>query len=617
MDEKGYQANIAALSQRIEQLERDIEKRVLLRETAGIPILMIRGFVFVDCNSMAEEVFGLPKEQIIGKEPFILSPKYQPDGVSSEEKAIQLIEELAHGEHRNFDWVHLRGDNSRFYVDIQLNKIVVDNEALVQVIFRDISKQRLDTERLENQNKIIRHLNKKYQRQNVAYEKLVEQIQKQQELNNTILSAINDGVAVFSRENIIYINKQMQYMAGIYSDSPTPKSLFEALGLNFAQIDFPTRGTRQLDVWPSGRNTQRYFRMQIIAIADTNDYLAHLTDYTAIKKAHSAIEESEYKFRSIFHSSTDGIIVVDQSLGIKEVNETFESRYGYVHTDLMGVRVDTLFHNPTVGAFTTWMSENADEQLKLTEFDALSATGAVFPVEIGCRRIELGATGVFLVIVRDISFRKSFEQRLLHRTIETEEKERKRIAANLHDELGPVLSSLKLYNNILKGKKEEQLQFLSNNFDELITEAVETVRLLSEDLSPVSLYKGGLERAIERRIKALNSFFEIHFESTLQSTRFSEQIEINTYRIVNELVNNTMKHARATVINIKLIKAKSTLYIHYSDNGIGLKNPTEAEKDDGRGVGNILGRLKSMQAGYRIISQPGDGVRYDIDIPIV
>lgn len=616
MDEKVYQDIIDGLQLEIVGLRNEAERYHLLKDTAGFAILTIRKYVFVDCNTRAEEIFGLSKDDILGKEPFILSPKYQPDGITSEEKAIKLIDETRTGKSVRFEWVHSRGDGSHFYTDVSLNKVEVNGEILLQVILRDISNEKLSKERLENQNRIIRHLNKKYQRQNEEYEKLVEQLNTQHELTSAIFSAINDGVALFNHDSVLYINKQMSFMTGFPEDCQSPVELFSALGYDFSTIQLPKVPGERDESWAHGMQKDKYFRLQIIRIAETDGYLAHLTDYTEMKKVNKHIEESEYKFRSIFHSSTDGILLVGSQMSVKDVNATFEKRYLYTRTELAGVQVDSLFLNQNLGVFNKWIRRNADKPTRLAEFEIVAGNGKLYPVEIDTRMLKLGANEFFLIIVRDISYRKSFERKMLHRTIDAEETERKRIAANLHDELGPILSSLKLYNNTLKNKNDDQIQYLAGQFEELITEAVETVRLLSEDLSPVSLYKGGLEKAIQKRLNALEEFFTIRFESSLNQMRFPELIEINSYRIINELINNTLKHAQASEICVKLLRTKTDLHIHFSDNGVGFQPVVDEPIDGGRGVGNIFGRLKSLNAMYAFHSTPGKGVQYDIDVPL-
>ncbi len=603
------------LQRKIKQLQNDLVKYSVLKDTAGFAIMTLKGYVFVDCNQMTERIFGLERHEIVGKEPFILSPKYQPDGKNSQEKAIELIDNALQGESMQFEWEHLRGDGSRFYADVSLNKVKIGDEEIVQVMLRDISDEKLSKERLENQNRIIRHLNKKYQRQNEAYEKLVEEIRKHQELNTAILRNISDGMAVFNPDRFIYINDQMLYMLGLSDKGISPEDFFEQLGHSYYKIDWPKSSEDKFEGWPRGIDNDKYYRMQIIAMSDPGVYMAHVADYTQIKNVHKSIEESEFKFRSIFHSSTDSIILTSDDFSIREVNETFVNTFKYNTFELSGRHVQELVTDNMKDEFIEWLSKNTDEQFNLTEFEMQSSRGDDIPVEVGCRKIILGKSSMFLIIVRDISYRKKFEQQMILKILEAEEQERKRIAANLHDELGPVLSSMKLYNNTLKDKADDQLHFLSDQFEELITEAVETVRLLSEDLSPISLYKGGIEKALQKRLNALEGFFQIEFESSISQLRFSEQVEINVYRILNELINNTMKHAGATLIKIKMFYQNKNLHLNYSDNGVGFEPGSQEQAITGRGLGNIQGRLKSMNATLKNNTEQGKGVNFEIVVP--
>jgi len=604
------------LRRQLESLKHDAIKYQLLKETAGFAMLTMKKYVFIDCNRMAEQIFGRAREEILGKEPFILSPKYQPDGSPSDEKAIGLINSTLDGEAVRFEWQHIRGDGTRFYADVSLNKIAVNNEEYIQVILRDISDEKISKERLENQNRIIRHLNLKYQRQNKDYEKLLDEIKQHQDQTNAILSTITDGVVVFSLEKFLYINKQMLYMVGYMEEELSPQLLFTQLGLELDSIPLPDSHGDPYESWPAGINNDKYFRLKVVPMKEKGVYMAHLTDYTEIRKVNRTIEESEFKFRSIFHSSTDGIVLASSEFVIYEVNNTFIKNYGYKAHELTGVSIDTLIIGSKDEKFSHWLEAASGEEIKLTEFQVFSSDGSLSPVEVGSRKIKLGFSDTYLIILRDISYRKKFEQQLFNSIIKAEETERKRIAANLHDELGPVLSSMKLYLNTLKAKSEGHFDYLAGQFEDLVSDAVGTVRSLSEDLSPISLFKGGLEKAIQKRLDALRDFYRIELSSTLNEKRFEEQIEINTFRVINELLNNTLKHANASSINLKLIHSKSDINIHYEDDGVGFEPNLSEHELSGRGVSNILGRLKSMNATYEIESGPGEGVSYNIVIPI-
>lgn len=618
MEKKVQDIELSALKMTVEKLKRKVQKYDLLRETAGFAIMTLQKYVFIDCNAMAEKIFGLPKDEIVGKEPFILSPKYQPDGSSSQEKAMELINATLSGESINFVWEHVKGDGKRFYADVTLNKIEMDDDEFVQVILRDISKEKLSKERLENQNKIIRHLNRKYQRQNEDYEKLLSELKGHQTLTNDILSTINDGVAVFYFEKFLYLNDPMLFMLGKSERNFSPHYMFQLLGLDLNMMEFPRTNEEPFESWLQLRDRDKYFRLQVSCMSKDSLYMAHLTDYSEIKKAQESVEKSEYKFRSIFHSSTDGIILVGEDFTVLETNRTFELKYKYSAADLIGVNIETLFYNDKERSLSNWITSNTGESMDLSEFEVFTVDGDNSPVEIGSRKVILKDRNMYLLIVRDISYRKGFEQQLLHKTIEAEEEERKRIAANLHDELGPILSSLKLYNNSIKNKDHDaQLKFLSAQFDQLISEAVDTVRFLSEDLSPVTLFKGGLSKAIKKRLDAISEFYVIAFESHLGNLRFPEQVEINIYRIINEFINNTIKHADATLIKVKIVNAKSGLSINYSDDGKGIKSELVELAQVGRGIANIMGRLKSLNASIKLMSDEDHGVSYDILIPIV
>ena len=151
---------------------------------------------------------------------------------------------------------------------------------------------------------------------------------------------------------------------------------------------------------------------------------------------------------------------------------------------------------------------------------------------------------------------------------------------------------------------------IKTNLKQAVDEAIVSVREISANISPHILNNFGLKDAIESFLKKLrpNENIKIHFDSNIDKLRFPYNVEVIMYRVVCELINNTLRHAEATEINISLQLQDDTLYLEYTDNGMGF-DVEQAEIDGGMGLNNMQYRLQSGNGNIRIESEGGRGMR--------
>lgn len=214
--------------------------------------------------------------------------------------------------------------------------------------------------------------------------------------------------------------------------------------------------------------------------------------------------------------------------------------------------------------------------------------------------------------------RRETENKVLSAVIRTEEKERQRFAKELHDGLGPLLSVVKMLLSGLDAKADPEVnEKIKQNLKQAVDEAIVSVRDISANISPHILNNFGLKDAVEAFIKRLGSAegIEIRFTTNLGGRRFTYNVEVILYRVMCELINNTLKHAVAHNIRIDLQLREQTIYLDYSDDGIGFDVSREAT-EYGMGLDNILYRLKSGNGDIEIISERGKGMQAKASIKI-
>jgi signal transduction histidine kinase len=210
---------------------------------------------------------------------------------------------------------------------------------------------------------------------------------------------------------------------------------------------------------------------------------------------------------------------------------------------------------------------------------------------------------------------KRAKRKMLSLSIETEEKEKKRMADDLHDSLGPQLSIIKLYIEALKNNDLplERKHFLIDSSAEAIEEAISQAKIIAYNLLPNLLSDFGLDMAIRSFCKKINEVnkIKVTYSSSNYPTDLDRHTETMLFRVIKELINNTLKHANAKIIDIKLSFVEKKLMIDYYDNGKGF-DPGEVSNTEKRGLTNIYSRINYISGKINLESKPGKGTRVRI-----
>lgn len=217
--------------------------------------------------------------------------------------------------------------------------------------------------------------------------------------------------------------------------------------------------------------------------------------------------------------------------------------------------------------------------------------------------------------------RQESEQKILSAIINTEEKERQTFARELHDGLGPVLSAIKMTLSAIKPETLTPMnrEIINKAFNASNT-SVTTLKEIANNLSPHLLNNYGLEKAIETFSNQLFSSIDIKvgLKFEFSENHLSDGLKISCYRIVSELLNNSLKHAKPNYISLEITESESLLTIHYKDDGCGFENfqTNKKSKIPGMGFNNIISRTKSLNGMYHIETSPGNGFAADFYFPL-
>ena len=208
------------------------------------------------------------------------------------------------------------------------------------------------------------------------------------------------------------------------------------------------------------------------------------------------------------------------------------------------------------------------------------------------------------------------QEELLNATFEAQEVERQRIGSDIHDDIGPLLSTIKLYLNKFRyTKNKDDVEIEIKNLNTQLDEIVKRIRVVAKDLVPAVLMEFGLISAIEDLCNRINQSREIHADliTNVEHLNLDEKTKLALYRIIQELCNNSIKHAFAKKMAITINKKEDLLEISVSDSGKGFNVEINS---NGLGLKNIQARISLIKAKYKIESQTNVGTIATIQLSV-
>ena len=356
-------------------------------------------------------------------------------------------------------------------------------------------------------------------------------------------------------------------------------------------------------------------------------------DITESKLAVESIKESEEKFRTLVTTAPDGIVLTDVNGKIVEVNHTFTQIFGFTREELLGEMLPHFMpdNNNRLKTIEILNRLKYEENILSGEIDFLTKSGENIPVEVSIASLkdEYSRTSGLIAIVRDISIRKNFENELrnsreqlrnLAMHLQTaREDEKKRIAFEIHDELGYALTALKLDLAWLIKKmniKDTNLSKKSKDMSELIETTIKKVRSISTQLRPSILDHFGLQAAIEWQANEFQKRTAIRCKLSIEpmDVVFDEIKSTAIFRIFQETLTNITRHAKATRVDVSLYQNDDEVVLKVSDNGIGFSHE-QLDNHKSLGLVSIRERAKFLGGSVDIESEQGMGTTVTLKIP--
>ena len=366
-------------------------------------------------------------------------------------------------------------------------------------------------------------------------------------------------------------------------------------------------------------------------------YQAIYLDITERKWAEEALQESKELFEKTFVSQRDAIFLLDaiNPPTILDCNPAATEVFGYTRQEMVGRTTDFLHVDETAQKeFQGQLSPTIAERgfMHLFEFRMRRKDGKVFPTEHSVIPLEdeQGERIGWVSVVRDITERKRADERVLTyqeqlRSLAaelsvSEERERRRIATELHDHISQTLAITKIKLGMAQ-KITSPSDWVGslNEIGELIDQAIQYTRSLTFELSPPILYELGLEAAVEwltEQIQEQHGIL-IDFEDDRQPKPMNEEIRLTLFKATRELLINIVKHAQASKAKVSIWREDISIRIRVEDDGVGFS--TSEDKQLGKttefGLFNIRERIKYLGGEIEVESEPGRGTRVTLSAP--
>lgn len=352
---------------------------------------------------------------------------------------------------------------------------------------------------------------------------------------------------------------------GIYSMDKVEPSFFQSEHVRLAETLAERAAT-------AIRNA-RLFEQSQHHVAELEERIAER------RRAEVALRESEERYRELFENARDAIYVHDLEGNYIRVNRATETLTGYKREEIVGHN----FVEFVPPAQVRYLRESFGVKLAgkgetTYEIDVIAKDGRHVPVEVRSRAIyENGVMVGVQSIARDITEQKLAQdtlQMFSRQLIDAQEDERRRIARELHDQIGQVLTAVKMnLHSVQQASQASEVSCYIKDNIEAVDEALRLVRDLSVDLRPSVLDDFGLATAlrwyVDRYTKRTGLDVDVVIELPDENERFSRELETACFRIAQEALTNIVRHAQASQVLLQLVKDEAVLLLSIKDNGVG------------------------------------------------
>jgi len=464
----------------------------------------------------------------------------------------------------------------------------------------------------------------------------LKQAENELHLQSEITANAAEGIALInaSDSSIRYVNHRFEMLFGYgpgelvgkpisIINSPTEKSPEERA----AEIN---QHLEKEGVWCGEILSRKKDGTTILTYANVSTFqhpelgtlwISHQSDLTERKAVADALHEKESQYRVAIETAVDGFWMTDMQGQLQQVNDAYVRLSGYTHDELLKLRIADIEAQErpeeTAAHIAKIISEGSGRFKSLHR----RKDGSIWPVSITTTFSPVGG-GRFFVFITDLTERMEMEQELRKLVIYHEgirEEERKRIAREVHDELGQLLTALKMNTSLLQMQFDEipGLFEATERMLSLIESTIGVVRHVASNLRPPAL-DAGLVGALDWLAEDFtrHSKVQCSFSCKLADQIFEDTLATTMFRIAQEALTNVARHAAAQNASIFLAVADEMLVMEVRDDGGGFDPVQVARARNSFGLLGMGERVSALNGKLTIDSYPGKGTCIAIQLPL-
>src|ERR1035437_6702854 len=575
---------------------------MVAKETINGVVIRDKDQNIVWVNNAFTKMWGYELDEVIGKNVLQFLP-----GPETDVKVVNYItKQLMKKKPFVCEILYYTKAGEKMYVSVQLQPIFDDNGDVKQffALQTDITEKKLADDELKKLSMVAKE-------------------------------TINGVVISDKDQNVVWVNNAFTKMCGYELDEVIGKNPMQFLQgpetdvevINYVKEQIMKKEPFVFEILNYTKTGEKFYvSVQLQPIfdekGDVKQFFALQTDIT--EKKHT--EDELKKLSMVAKETINGVVISDKDRNIVWINNAFTKMFGYELDEVIGKNVLQFLPGPETDVEVL---NYATEQLMQKEpfvFEILNYTKAGDKMYVSVQRQPIfdtnGDVKQFFALFTDITRQRELEEKVeLEKNIKqkeiteaviiAQESERSKIGRELHDNVNQLLGATKLYIDMGKRDDENRESLLSSASTYTLT-AIEEIRKLSKILITPLIKEIGLTDSIKGLTKEIMLVHPIQILFTAKDfieAGFSDKFKLNIFRIVQEQINNALKHAQAKKININIEDNYGKLLISIADDGIGFDT---SKRRTGIGITNIKSRSELYNGTMQLNSEQGKGTTLSI-----
>jgi PAS domain S-box-containing protein len=582
--------------------------------------------VYTYASPRALELLGYTPEEIVGKTPFDFMPPGEAQRVRNafqpiwlQRKPLELLENAL-----------VRKDGRLVTVETSGMPMFAEDGSFLGYtgIDRDVTSRKRAEEALRESEQ--------------RYRRLVENLKG----SHFVYRHDTTGMLTYVSESVTQVlgytlDEGMSHYGKYFTDHPANQAAHRHTELTLQGIPQPPY---EVNMWHKDGST-RWLEVQEVSVYDADGKVVAVEgvaqDITERKQAQEALLESEERYRILLEHGFDGIFV-HEDFRIVQLNDRLTEMTGYTRAELMGSKAIDLFTTESQERIRRYIASAATEYF---EIELRRRDGRIVDVESYGAPCRFQGRNARIVGLRDVTERKQVQEAMrtlneqlevqvaqrteeLRRTVDrlrqltlelsqAEDRERKRIADILHEDVQQMLAAARFHLNLLCSGacSAEESQRIVQQVRQLLRDAIERSRNLSHELSP-AIYQVELTEILEWLARHMQQKhgLTVRVEAHGRVDSPSESLKAFLYKVAQELLFNVVKHAGVHEARVRVRRMGRSIYLSVVDRGRGF-DPEELEGAAGFGLLSIRERVRLLGGQMKIRSMPGMGSRILIAVP--